>query len=67
MNTTKRSSLDTNRGTAIIVGILFITATVSYMLGSGNIDPILNAPDYLLEISTNENPTIVDCLSATLM
>ncbi len=59
MNTTKRSSLDTNRGTAIIVGILFITATVSYMLGSGIIDPLLNAPDYLLEISTNENQMVI--------
>ena len=59
MNTPKISSLDTNRGTAIIVGILFITATVSYMLGSGNLDPLLNAPDYLLEISTNENQMVI--------
>jgi len=59
MNTTKRSPLKANRGTAIIVGILFITATVSYMLGTGIIDPLLNAPDYLLEISANENQMVI--------
>ena len=36
------------RNTARIVGILFITATVTYMLGSGYLDPILYAPDYVL-------------------
>ncbi len=59
MNTTKRTPPDAKRGTAIIVGILFITATVSYMLGSGTIDPILNAPDYLIEISENETQMVI--------
>jgi hypothetical protein len=59
MNTTKRSPRKVNRGTAVIVGILFIIATGSYMLGTGNIDPLLNAPDYLLEISANENQMVI--------
>ena len=43
------------RNTARIVGILFITATVTYMLGSGYLDPILYAPDYLVNVSANES------------
>jgi len=59
MNTTKINHLDAKRGTAIIVGILFITATVSYMLGSGNIEPILYATSYLIEISANANQMVL--------
>ena len=59
MNTTKANSPKAYRWTAVIVGILFITATGSYMLGSGNIDPILNTPDYLIEVSTNEGQVVV--------
>jgi hypothetical protein len=59
MNTTKRNPLDAKRGTAIIVGTLFIIATGSYMLGTGIIDPILNATDYLIEVSVNENQMVI--------
>lgn len=44
-----------SRNTAIVVGILFITATVTYMIGSGYLDQILNDPDYLTNVSAKEN------------
>ncbi|MHA2315896.1 MAG: DUF4386 domain-containing protein [Candidatus Hermodarchaeia archaeon] len=51
-----------NKKTAIIVGVLFITATVTYMLGSGYLEPILNAPDYLVNVSANENLVMIGML-----
>ena len=48
-------SKSTHRKTAIIVGVLFITALVSVMLnGSGSFDD----PDYLSAVSTNENKVL---------
>ena len=46
------------RKTAVIVGVLFITATVTYMLGSGLIDPILTSPDYLVNVAANKTPVL---------
>jgi len=54
-----KEKIKTHRKTAIIVGILFITATGSYMLGSGNLDPILQAPDYLAKVLENANQFLV--------
>jgi hypothetical protein len=39
--------MDSYRKTAIIVGVLFITATVAYSLGMLFLDPILGSSDYL--------------------
>ena len=54
--------MNANRKTAIIVGVLFITATAAFMLGSALIEPILNAPDYLTTISANENQVVIGAL-----
>ena len=62
MNKTNGSAHGASRKTAIIVGILFITATVTYMLGSGYLDPILNAPDYLIDVSSNQNQVLIGML-----
>ncbi len=43
------------RRTAIIVGVLFITATVAYSIGIALIDPLMDTPEYLTEIAENEN------------
>ena len=43
------------RKSAIIIGVLFITATASYMLGNGYLEPILTDPDFLDNVSTNQN------------
>jgi len=50
--------MNTNRKTAIIVGLLFITATVS-AVSQFAFRGSLTAPDYLIEISANENQVII--------
>jgi hypothetical protein len=55
--------MDPNRKTAIIVGVLFINAMVSSMPRYFLLDPILDAPDYLINVSTNENRMIIGTLS----
>jgi hypothetical protein len=49
--------------TAIIVGVLFLTVMFTYTLGAFVfIDPILNAPDYLINISANKTQVIIGVL-----
>ena len=55
--------MDSFRKTAIIVGVLFITAMVAGMLRYVLLDPILDAPDYLITVSANENLVIIGTLS----
>ena len=51
------------RKTAIIVGVLFIIATVAAVLGKVVFyQPILDAPDYLAGISANENQVIIGAI-----
>jgi len=50
------------RRTAVIVGVLFITATVAYSIGIALIDPIIDSPDYLTEIAENENQVKIGSL-----
>jgi len=53
------------RKTAIIVGVLFLTATATFMVGdSGLIESILNAPDYLINVSENITQVIIGVLIA---
>jgi hypothetical protein len=55
--------MNSYRKTAITVGILFIIATVINVLGiMGFINPILDAPDYLLNISVNESRMLIGAL-----
>jgi hypothetical protein len=52
--------MNTNRKTARIVGALFIAATVATILREGVfLGPILDAPDYLINVSANENQVII--------
>lgn len=51
--------MDSYRKTAIIVGVLFITATVAYSIGTILLDPILGDSDYLTKVSENENQVII--------
>ena len=53
--------MDSNRKTAIIVGVLFITATVSAML-SGVFSGSIDNPDYLTAVSANENQVLIGVL-----
>ncbi len=54
--------MNPNRKTAIIVGVLFITATVAYSLSVVLLDPILGGSDYLTAVSVNENLVIIGAL-----
>jgi hypothetical protein len=62
--------MDSNRKTAIIVGILFIIATVAYSISVVLLDPILGDSDFLTMASENENLVIlgaflvlIDCVA----
>ena len=55
--------VNTYRKTAITVGVLFIIATVIGVLGKVVfLDPVLDAPDYLIEISAHENRVVLGAL-----
>lgn len=54
--------MNTYRNTAIIVGVLFIIATVASSLGFVILSPILDAPDYLTGVSANEYQVITAVL-----
>jgi hypothetical protein len=51
--------MNASRKTAIIVGVLFITATVAAILSGVFFGPIPDGPDYLIYVSTNENQLII--------
>ena len=51
--------MKTPKKIARIVGALFITAMVAGMLRFILLDPILDAPDYLINLSANENQVII--------
>ena len=53
--------MDSNRKTAIIVGVLFITALVSSML-SGVFSGSIDDPDYLTAAFANENQVLIGVL-----
>lgn len=55
------------RKTAIIVGVLYIIGTVAGVLSLVFTGPILNASDYLIKISANENQMILGALFVLIM
>jgi hypothetical protein len=66
--------MNSHRKTAIIVGILFITATVTSSLGFILRDPILEAPDYLVQVSANDTLVttgvlllLIDCVAVVFI
>ena len=50
------------RKTATIVGALFLTAMVTYLVGASIIDSFISSPDYLNEVAANENTVIIAVL-----
>jgi hypothetical protein len=51
--------MNTNRKTAIVVGVLFLTATAAFMLfDSGLIESILDDPDYPITVSENKSQVL---------
>jgi len=59
--------MNSNRKTAVIVGVLFIIATVAGVLSVVFSGSILDAPDYLTKISANENRVLIGALLVLIM
>ena len=59
--------MNSNRRTAIIVGVLYITGTVAGILSLVFTRPILEGPDYLTQVSTNPTPIIIGSLFVLTM
>lgn len=51
--------MKTHRIYAIIIGVLFIVATVAGSIAASISSPIVNAPDYLTQIAANEGTIVV--------
>jgi hypothetical protein len=51
--------MNSNRKSAIIVGVIFIVATIASLLSTGFTDSIVGASDYLVKISANQNRVIL--------
>lgn len=58
----KQEKMNTDNKTARIVGVLILIATVTYMVGDGLLQAILNAPDYLLQVSQNSTQVVIGVL-----
>jgi hypothetical protein len=63
---TNKEKMNSDRKTARIVGVLFITATVAGTLSAGFSGPI-HAPDYLIDVSAKENQVIMAALFSLIM
>lgn len=59
--------MNSNRMYAVIVGVLFIIGTVTGTIAAIIGKPILDAPDYLTNISTNESQIIIKAFLVFLM
>src|SRR5687767_2830999 len=59
--------MNTNRKIARIVGVLFIIGTAAGVLSAVFTGPMLGAPDYLIEVSANENQIITGVLLVLIM
>ena len=59
--------MNANKKTARIVGILFIIGTVAGVLSYIFAGPVLDDPDYLVEVSTKENQIIIGALLILIM
>lgn len=59
--------MNTNRKTAIIVGVLYLIGTVAGILSLVFTGPVLEGPDYLTQVSTNPNPIVIGSLFVLTM
>jgi len=58
----KKIVMNPDRKTAVIVGLLFITATVTSILGGSLIASVIGSPDGLINVSANANQIIIGAL-----
>jgi hypothetical protein len=64
---TTKVKMNSNRKTAIIVGVLFIIGTVAGILSGVFAGFTLADPDYLIKVSANENRIIIGALLILIM
>ncbi len=62
-----KEKMNSNRKTAIIVGVLFIIGTVAGVLSGLFLGPFLDDPGYLIKVSANENQIILGALFVLIM
>jgi hypothetical protein len=67
MNMTKENPRETNRKTALIVGVLYIIGTVAGILSLVSTGPILEGPDYLTQVFTNPDQVVTGALLVLTM
>jgi len=63
----KDKPMDTHRQAAIIVGVMFIIATVTAILGLLFYQPILSGPDYFINGAAQKNQVIVGALMELIL
>ncbi len=54
--------MNSHKKTAILVGALFLTAIVAWLVGYSLIEAVISAPDYLIGVSANETRVIIGAL-----
>ncbi len=59
--------MNSNKKTAIIVGVLYIIGTVAASISIVFTGPILDDPDYLVKVSANETQIIIGALLVLIM
>ena len=59
--------MNTYKKNAIFVGVFYIAATVAGFLSLFFTEPILGAPDYLINVSANANQVIIGGLFELMM
>ncbi|AXI28649.1 hypothetical protein CIB87_06335 [Priestia megaterium] len=59
--------MDSNKKAAKVVGVLFILAAVTAIIGLILYNPILNSPDYLTKGSEHTNQVIVGALMELIL
>jgi hypothetical protein len=67
MNTTKGNPSGTHRRTAVLVGVLYVIGTVAGILSLVFTQPVLEAPDYLILVSTDPGPIVTGALFVLTM
>ncbi len=65
MNT--KGKTNSHRMSAVAVGVLFIIGTVSGIIGGVISGPILEAPDYLVQLAVNETQIVMGSLFVLIM
>ena len=59
---TSKAKMNSDKKTARIVGVLFLTAMVASLLGGGLVEDVIPASDYLTAVSENETQVIIGAL-----